>query len=48
MDRHPAFVVEDQHDDLKNLPGGVGPADEQTVGRVVVTEIVDGKLVSIA
>ena len=30
---HPPFVVEDQHDDLKKVPGLVWPDDEETVGR---------------
>ena len=41
----PPFVVEDQQDDLKKIPGLVWPDDEETVGRIVIAEVVDNELV---
>ena len=45
MDGHPAVVVEDQHDDLKKIAGTVRPDEEETVGQVVIAEVVDKELV---
>ena len=42
---YPAFVVEDQHDDLKKIAGTVRPDEEETVGQVVIAEVVDKELV---
>ena len=44
MNSHLSFVVEDQHDDFKKVPGSVGSEHQETVGRVVIVEIVDNEL----
>ena len=44
MNSHLSFVVEDQHDDFKKVPGSVGSEHQETVGRVVIAEIVDNEL----
>ena len=44
MNGHLSFVVEDQHDDFKKVPGSVGSEHQETVGRLVVAEVVDNEL----
>ena len=44
MNGHLSFVVEDQHDDFKKVPGSVGSEHQETVGRVVIAEVVDNEL----
>ena len=42
---NPPFVVEDQHDDLKKVPGLVWPDHEETVRRIVIADVVDNESV---
>jgi hypothetical protein len=41
VDRHPTAVVEDQHDDLKDVACQIGSEDEKPIGSLVVAEVVN-------
>ena len=44
MNGHLSFVVENQQDAFEKVPGRAGSDHQETVGRIVIAEVVDNEL----